>query len=247
MYVGLDFPHKTQLAEEQKKYNDDQQKRFGVQGFPTVFVLDSQGRPYARTGYQQGGPDGYLKHIEGFASRKAELDKLLKATKEGSEADRAKALDEALVKLTEWKVDGAYLELKELGVELDPKNAAGKRAKYAKELATAYTGEKAAKYLKILKEIDPDGAAGIEAKQWIDAEIMPLLQKKDWQGALDKITPKCDAKGEAGQQYVYFQALCNIRLGNKEKCIELLEKAVELAPKTEFADNIRKQLTSLKK
>lgn len=62
----LDFPRKKELAADEKKANDALAKAYKVQGFPTVLILDAEGKELARTGYQPGGPKAYIKHLQSF-------------------------------------------------------------------------------------------------------------------------------------------------------------------------------------
>jgi len=41
-------------------------QKFGVQGFPTIILINSQGKPVAKTGFQAGGPINYINHIKSF-------------------------------------------------------------------------------------------------------------------------------------------------------------------------------------
>ncbi|RTZ92442.1 MAG: hypothetical protein DSY92_02520, partial [Planctomycetota bacterium] len=62
--VEIDFPQdKSKLNDATKKQNEALQKTYQVQGFPTILLMDEQGRPYAKTGYRPGGPEAYLKHL----------------------------------------------------------------------------------------------------------------------------------------------------------------------------------------
>src|SRR5258705_6473807 len=45
VFVEIDFPRKKEQTDEEKKYNSALQQRFDVQGYPSIFILDSQGRP----------------------------------------------------------------------------------------------------------------------------------------------------------------------------------------------------------
>ena len=47
VFVELDFPRRKQLAPEVKEQNAALQAKFGIQGFPTVLLMDAEGRPYA--------------------------------------------------------------------------------------------------------------------------------------------------------------------------------------------------------
>lgn len=65
----VDFPENTQLPADQVAANEALLKQFKVDGFPTVILLDSEGKEKARTGYQKGGPEKYIKHLESLLSK----------------------------------------------------------------------------------------------------------------------------------------------------------------------------------
>jgi protein disulfide-isomerase len=63
--VELDFPRGKQQSDELKKQNEELAEKFGVQGFPTLVLLDSQGKEAARNiGYLAGGPDAFIQWVE---------------------------------------------------------------------------------------------------------------------------------------------------------------------------------------
>ena len=64
--LKLDFPKNIAQAEALKKQNNALQKQFGIQGFPTILLMDSDGKEINRTGYQQGGAASYVKHLQGL-------------------------------------------------------------------------------------------------------------------------------------------------------------------------------------
>src|SRR4051794_3904234 len=54
--VEIDFPqNKSKLSNATQEQNAKLQTQFGIQGFPSIVLADAQGRPYAQTGYQEGG------------------------------------------------------------------------------------------------------------------------------------------------------------------------------------------------
>jgi thioredoxin-related protein len=59
-----DFPSKKKLPEAQAKQNDKLAAEFGIKGFPTVLILDAQGKVLAKTGYRAGGAAAYVEHIK---------------------------------------------------------------------------------------------------------------------------------------------------------------------------------------
>ena len=142
----------------------------------------------------------------------------------------------------------AYPEVKEAIVELDAKSANGK--KYTKELALTFhqmgSAEKHKKYLKLLKETDPTAADLVETLIALDKDVLPRINGNDWKGAVEKLTPMLDKKGEAGQQVRWYAGFSEFKLGNKAKAIEHLEKGLALAPDSEFAKQMKEALESIK-
>ena len=64
--VRLDFPRSIPQTQETKLYNNSLAQQYGVRGFPTILVFNSTGKLVAKTGYQQGGADNYVNHIQSF-------------------------------------------------------------------------------------------------------------------------------------------------------------------------------------
>jgi protein disulfide-isomerase len=66
----VDFPRKSKLPADIKKQNDLLAEKFEVQGFPTVLLLNAQGKELARTGYMPGGAEAYVKHVKSLVGKK---------------------------------------------------------------------------------------------------------------------------------------------------------------------------------
>lgn len=63
--VLADFPRdKSKQSDEVQKQNSKLQQEFGVNGFPTVFILSPDGKTIAKTGYQAGGAEPYVEHVK---------------------------------------------------------------------------------------------------------------------------------------------------------------------------------------
>lgn len=58
--VELDFPRSKPQSPELQAQNASLAREFGIRGYPTVVVLDTDGRPVGRLGYQRGGPQPFL-------------------------------------------------------------------------------------------------------------------------------------------------------------------------------------------
>lgn len=65
-----DFPSKKKQSSEVKSQNEKLSKEYQVQGFPTVLLLDKDGKVKARTGYKPGGAAAYVTHIKGLIKGK---------------------------------------------------------------------------------------------------------------------------------------------------------------------------------
>ncbi len=64
--LQVDFPRRTALSPELQKQNDSLARQYRVEGFPTVLLLDADGKELARTGYQAGGAANYIQHLTGL-------------------------------------------------------------------------------------------------------------------------------------------------------------------------------------
>ena len=64
--VRLDFPRSIEQSAETKMYNNQLAQRYGVQGFPTILLFNSQGKMVLQTGYQPGGPVSYVEHLKSY-------------------------------------------------------------------------------------------------------------------------------------------------------------------------------------
>jgi len=63
--VELDFPNKKVQSAELKKTNAALQKKYDVSGFPTLLVLNGEGKElWKQVGYMKGGPQAWLKKLD---------------------------------------------------------------------------------------------------------------------------------------------------------------------------------------
>ncbi len=63
--VELDFPNNKPQSDLVIKQNQGLQKKYGVEGFPTLVLLDPQGKEVARNvGYLQGGPEAFISWVK---------------------------------------------------------------------------------------------------------------------------------------------------------------------------------------
>lgn len=61
----IDRPRdKSVLSEKAKAENGKLVRKYKVNSFPTVLILDEEGKILGETGFVGGGPENYLKHLE---------------------------------------------------------------------------------------------------------------------------------------------------------------------------------------
>ncbi|MFA6287373.1 MAG: thioredoxin family protein [Opitutaceae bacterium] len=58
--VKLDFPRGIPQSDMLKAQNEQLSQKYQVGGFPTVIVLDAQGKEVGKLGYQEGGPGPFI-------------------------------------------------------------------------------------------------------------------------------------------------------------------------------------------
>ncbi len=62
--VEVDFPRKKKLSAEQKKANDALQRKYEIDGYPTIIVLNGEGKKIGELGYMPGGPKAFIAELE---------------------------------------------------------------------------------------------------------------------------------------------------------------------------------------
>ena len=62
--VELDFPNSKPQSAELKKANASLGKKYNIEGYPTVIVLNSAGKKVGQLGYQAGGPKPFIAQLE---------------------------------------------------------------------------------------------------------------------------------------------------------------------------------------
>lgn len=76
IFVMVDFPVNKSLPDNITKQNKDLQKRFLIEGYPTVVILDSvHQKKIATTGYKPGGGAEYAKHLQSLVQSHASYNK----------------------------------------------------------------------------------------------------------------------------------------------------------------------------
>jgi protein disulfide-isomerase len=62
--VEVDFPRKKKLGSAQQQANDALARKFNIEGYPTIIVLNSEGRKVGDLSYMPGGPKAFIAALE---------------------------------------------------------------------------------------------------------------------------------------------------------------------------------------
>lgn len=192
-------------------------QRLGIERFPTFILLDSRGRPYARSERVAADVAGYEQEFARLSAIRLERDKFVALAAEAKGADRARYLDRAL-KVVAPFADSEYTDLEAEIVKLDAQNAAGLKSKY--DTTVAY------------RRID---AA-------IQNEVYPLIDRGNYKAALariDRLISETKPPRPQLQLLVAFKGQLYYSLGEKKRAAQFLDQAIALDPTSESAQRAR--------
>ena len=223
--LKLDYPRAKQLPEIERQLNDKWSLEYSIEGFPTVLLLDKDGRAFAKTGFKDGGPAEYAKHVKALSLNKLSRDRSFAQASKLSGVDKAKALIKALDSLGDApKKQYSYIQ-KEI-IESDPKDKTG----YQKNVLTK------------------QALGGLESK------VIKLIEAKKTEEALiqiDKFIADKSPEGETKQKamilkiYTYSKDSANL-----DEVDQLMDSIIAIDPKSETAKNaqsIKAQVAELGK
>jgi thioredoxin-related protein len=221
--VELDFPKdKTKVSDEVRAQNEKLSDKYGVEGFPTIVLADSTGRPFATTGYQKGGPEKYVEHLMELRSKREARDEAFAAADKAEGVEKAKALIAALdaMGLSEASISSFYADVIERIKSADPDDTTGFNKKAA-----------AAGRLKAFQD-----------------QLQQLAGKQDMDGAMKLVDATLAEGGFGKEETLQLMMTRAVILAQQLKMTEAL-KAVDEAkafapdsPMIEGIDQFRKQL-----
>ena len=62
--VEVDFPRKKQQSAALKKANESLGAKYSIEGYPTIIVLNGEGKKVGQLGYMKGGPKAFIAELE---------------------------------------------------------------------------------------------------------------------------------------------------------------------------------------
>lgn len=214
--VEIDSPRdKSKLSEETIKQNEELGEKYGIQGYPTILLTDAEGRPYASTGYQEGGPEKYVEHLDELRARKVARNMAFKKAEEAEGVEKAKLLVSALkaMELEEDQISAFYGDEIEAIKKADPKDETG----FAKRLADKERFNK------------------------FQEELMGYGRNQDHEGALTHVEKGIKEGGfdkEITQQMMITRGMILLQMQKFDDALKALDDAKDYDPDSAMASNI---------
>jgi tetratricopeptide (TPR) repeat protein len=191
-------------------------QRLGVSQFPTLALVDSQGRPYAMAALRSKDMAEAIKTLDSLAEIKVKRDEFFAAARSAEGIERARKLDAGL-ELVKPVAGESYVEVMRQILDFDPDNAAALRAKYQNAVA----------------EVDINHA--------IQAEVYPLIDKGNLVGAvqrIDRLIAGAGASPEQRQLLLAFKGQLYFSLHDTQSAARSFDDAVRIAPNSDAAAKV---------
>jgi protein disulfide-isomerase len=67
--VEVDFPQSKPQSKALKAQNEKLQSKFGIKGYPTIVVLNGDGKKVGELGYQEGGPGPFIAKLDALKGK----------------------------------------------------------------------------------------------------------------------------------------------------------------------------------
>lgn len=215
--VKLDFPQdKSKQTKEEIAQNRSLQKQYQITGFPTVIFADAQGRPYARTvGFAGVTAEVYVQQMIEFRKVRESRDAAFALADKAEGIEKAKLLDKGLSGMDADLLASVYKPEVDQIIAADADGKAGLKAKYESMLQLPVI-------VKALQEIQQE-----------EGDVDGRLKK------IDDLVAKMKATGQALQEAHFTKAIVVYSGGDKDGAKVHMEAAIEAAPTSRKADQIR--------
>ncbi|MBK1884084.1 thioredoxin family protein [Luteolibacter pohnpeiensis] len=223
--VELDYPNdKSKQSAEEQSQNKDLLETYPITGYPTVLLCDASGKPYASTGYMEGGPEAYLPNLSKLQKHKQERNEAFAKAEDLQGLAKAKQLIAGLelLELPPAIVSAAYPEVMASIEAADPEDVTG-------------------------------FASAAKAQQQLQDFLMnlgELRSKGDMEATLKYIDGKLadsSIKGDLRQQIYGHKAGTLAYANRKPEAIKVLETAIKEAPEGSHTEELKQFIDILQK
>jgi len=248
--LKLDFPNSEEVKAKvpNPERNAELSEKYNIAGFPTILLMNSSGEAFASTGYEQGGPESYVGHLEEIA---ASGKKALAAAKEiekkyGTSKDKEAVVRKA-VKLLAEADDGdpgktVLAGVVRRGFELDPVNASGLKLTCLQTLQAS--GQLREEGRQMYLDLDPGNVKGLFESVVLN-QLASVTDDESARAAVEKLFALQALKRVHDAGEVQGAALMAATWCNSERMLNEPEKAKSLAKWAKTLGEIPKDFQEL--
>lgn len=225
--VLIDFPRKIKLPEQQAAYNEDIRSLYDITSFPTVLLLDEQGRPYAAIPGSAQNVEAYLQRLDQAQAIKTARNKAFdEAAHASGNAEKLQALHRAL-QTVDPTFHPFYPDVLQEIERLDPQNTLGykgtaDRARIGKQQRSEYE-----------KLLDECRTAYREKKMQTCIDLT------------DQFLNRTDLLPAVRQKALLHQHTNYAMVANIPKSLQCLKDALAVDPKSKDAKKIQSYIDNL--
>lgn len=215
--VTLDFPNdKSKMSAATLQQNAALRVAYGnIVQFPMVLLCDPEGKPYAATTYQEGGPEAYLKHLDELSGIRKKRDAAFANAAGMQGVEKARVLAAAIdgMGLSDAMIATFYGDIVGQIRASDPKDESG-------FFKSAETRVRIAKFEK---------------------ELQSFSETQDFTGALGVVDKTLNEGGfppEVTQKMMMTKALILAELKQFDEAMKVVDQAKAVAPDSSLTGNI---------
>lgn len=235
--VKIDFPRdQTSITPAIRAQNERLSQQYGIEGYPTIILADAEGRPYAQTGYQEGGPEAYVAHLRDLRQRRVARDAAFAKAQSARGMDRARLLAEGLGPIAPPMQVAFYGPELDAIAAIDTADTLG----FKRGLADAREAHGARRATLALQEKFERIAGPLMEK------VGPMITGDKTAAALDEIDAwlkeHADAESLIRQQVAYLKVKIHGREENHAAALAALDDVIAIDEKTEFAAMLQVKL-----
>lgn len=227
--LELDYPRSVEkLSAERLAKIEEIRRRYGVESFPTVMLLDAQGRPFARLKGSAVDAQEYVGRIEERLKAKREYDAAVAAAGGVQGVERALALSAALEMLPEDCRLGQSEVVAEI-VRCDVENKTDYKRQVEEERLLHVQRQRLEAFM--------DKYRGQVQRERVEAardEMLAMLKEEGWLPLMRLMMNK-------------YVSDCYAMTQNLPKTLEYLEAAIASAPGTKEAAQLKPWAENLRK
>ena len=218
IFVELDYPQQKKLPEELAAQNQKLKNQYKIAGFPSVILMDGEGKQIVQTGYKAGGPEAYLKHLDGFLAIYKIVLQWQKEVEKLAGAERATLLDKIIdgYEQLNTQPDNLTAMRKEI-IALDADGALKLKNKHAYSLLMG------------------------DAK-----ELMRTEKDQEALVALDKLLALPDLPASAKFDIYQTKSMCFNGMEDYASTVAAMEKAIECDPENKGAKMLKAYIPRIK-